>query len=257
MKCNEILDRLDPYRDGELPIAERRAIDEHLAGCASCRAELTARGALSRAVGAAGGFVAPPALRQRVVARLRAEPPVARGLFSLPTGWRHAAASIVALAAAAGLGALIALSLSAGAPARDWALREALSAHLRSLLEQNLLHVASTDPHSVRPWFSGKLDYAPPVLDFSQEGFPLIGGRLDYLNDRPTMALVYGRRKHRINLFVWPANAAPLDDASENRQGFHVIAWRDAVFAYVAVSDLQPLELESFVRLMRARAAPS
>jgi anti-sigma factor RsiW len=124
---------------------------------------------------------------------------------------------------------------------------EVVSSHVRALMVDHLTDVASTDQHTVKPWFQGKLSYAPPVRDFKAQGFPLVGGRLEYLEGRPVAALVYRHGQHAINVFVWPGTAAaqgPLD-----RQGFHVRAWADAGMQFWAVSDVNAADLETLQRL--------
>ena len=128
--------------------------------------------------------------------------------------------------------------------------RDVLAAHLRSLqTDGHLMDVASTDQHTVKPWFDGKLDFAPAVRDLATQGFPLVGGRLDYLHDRPVAALVYRRNKHVINLFIWPGVSG---EGNAEKQGYNLVHWSDGEMTYWAVSDLNMSELESFSNLFRA-----
>lgn len=128
---------------------------------------------------------------------------------------------------------------------------EVVSDHVRSLMGEHLLDVVSSDQHTVKPWFDGKVDFAPPVVNLESQGFPLLGGRLDYLEGRTVAAEVYGRNKHKINLFVWPA--------AQNRntikkvgvvKGYNVISWQASGMNYSAVSDLNPAELRQFADLL-------
>jgi anti-sigma factor RsiW len=125
-----------------------------------------------------------------------------------------------------------------------------LSAHVRSLAGTHLLDVPSSDQHTVKPWFNGKLDFAPAVKDLP--GFPLLGGRLEYFGGRPAAALVYGRRNHIVNLFIWPS-AAPVADAAQTRNGFHLESWFRDGTTFWAVSDLNETELRQFVSLYQQR----
>jgi anti-sigma factor RsiW len=129
--------------------------------------------------------------------------------------------------------------------------REVVSSHIRSLMASHLTDVTSTDQHTVKPWFNGKLDFSPPVSDLSTSGYALIGGRLDYLWDRPVAALVYQHRKHLINMFAWPdEGAADSESPPRTQQGYHVIHETHGGMAYWIVSDLNSEELSAFARLL-------
>jgi anti-sigma factor RsiW len=132
----------------------------------------------------------------------------------------------------------------------DLLAQEVLSSHVRSLMASHLTDVPSTDQHTVKPWFDGKLDFAPPVQDLSGQGFPLVGGRLDYLEDRPVAALVYQRRKHFINLFIWPA-AQDSEQRTIVRQGYNILHWTRGGMTYWAVSDVNASELNEFAQILQ------
>ena len=133
---------------------------------------------------------------------------------------------------------------------------ELVAAHVRSLMVDHLTDVASTDRHTVKPWFEGKLDFSPAVVDLADHGFPLVGGRLDYIEDRPVAALVYGRQRHFVNLFVYPDTGSESAARSLSRRGFQLVEWRRAGMRYTAVSDLNAADLVDFAALYRERSAP-
>ena len=126
-----------------------------------------------------------------------------------------------------------------------------VSGHVRSLMPNHLMDVPSSDSHTVKPWFNGKVDFSPPVKDLKADGFTLVGGRLDYLQDRTVAALVYQRRKHLINVFLWPSSRADSGVTAETRQGYNLLHWTRSGFEYWAVSDLNLQELGEFGRLLQ------
>lgn len=190
-------------------------------------------------------YAAPPGLAARILAALppslTQEPavPGPRAGSRWNTWW---AGSALTTAFALVLGAGVYLAV----PGADERLaEEVIAGHVRSLMVDHAADVASSDRHAVKPWFAGKLDFSPPVIDLTAQGFTLVGGRLDYLDRRPVAALIYRHRQHLINLFVWPA-AGDAGPRKLERQGFHLITWNRAGMTWWAVSDLNPQELAQF-----------
>ena len=128
--------------------------------------------------------------------------------------------------------------------------QEVVSSHIRSMMLNHLVDVPSSDQHTVKPWFNGKLDFAPEVKDFADQGFPLAGGRLDYIDNRTVAALVYQRRKHSINLFIWPSPGAPINPQQFSVNGYHIIHWTKSGASYWAVSDVNSTDLSEFAELV-------
>jgi len=237
--------------DGELAARDGAAVAAHLAACGECRSLHVSLSAAKQAMlAAAPRFAAPEELRRRVAASIEAK----TGPAPLPTRsagrfeWSWLGGSF-------GAGALLAaaLLLLVFVP-RDAGVEDAvLDGHVRALQPGHLFDVPSSDRHTVKPWFDGKLDFAPPVKELSTQGFPLQGGRLDYIAGRPAAALVYGRARHVIDLFIWPnAGGREAAPAIALRNGYNLVGWKDGAMNYWAVSDLNPEELGEFVRDWRA-----
>ena len=198
-------------------------------------------------------YKAPPGLERRIRHMIAQE---SRGPSWLDR-LRGNFASWWPMAASFACGLLVAVSATTllGTARNDDEFEQQLvSAHVRSLMPNHLMDVVSTDQHTVKPWFTGKLDFSPPVADLASEGFPLVGGRLDYLQDRAVAVLVYQRRGHVINVFVMPARddraTAP---ASALRQGYQVAEWQKSGMRLRAVSDLGRDELDQFAQMLKAR----
>ena len=231
--------------DGELDAAEAAALMAHRALCPICQAAGTELAAARELMREDLYEKLPEAARGRILGRLAAARPASpsRGPWqSLWRWWRQAAAGF-ALGAAAAAGLLL-LVLS---PAEEGLADQVLAGHLRALQPGHLEDVASTDRHTVKPWFDGRIDFAPPVKDLAAQGFPLLGGRLDYLAGRPVAALVYRRDKHIINLFIWPAErAADAPLRTVERQGYNIVHWSASGMRLWAVSDLERDQLRAF-----------
>jgi anti-sigma factor RsiW len=235
--------------DGELDAGQAASLAVHRSECQTCKAIYEQLHDTHQMLRTGLSYHrASPALRRVVserIAELASATPgtvAPRGMRWQP--WRRMTASF-------GLGAAIAVSLVLllQQPGEGGLSDQIVASHVRALQPGHLADVASTDRHTVKPWFDGKIDFAPPVKDLAAQGFPLLGGRLDYLAGRPVAALVYGRAKHSINLFVWPETGAA--DAAPNiseRNGYNMIHWRRDGMTLWAVSDLETRELSGFRR---------
>ena len=242
MNCHEVERQLDAYIDGELAPAESAAVQSHLADCRACSQRVAERQSLGQLVRRAPYYPAPDRLRAAVRASRRPS-----RLTPTVLAW---AASIL-LAVSVG-GVMIAGARRARTAAESSAsiANDIVGGHVRALMGDHLFDVRSTDQHTVKPWFLGKLDFSPPVKDTAAIGFPLIGGRLDYIAGRPVAALVYQRRQHTINVFVWP-EAQPAPPAAESLRGFQIQHWTRDQMAFWAVSDLNAAELGEFVTALQ------
>jgi anti-sigma factor RsiW len=241
MTCDEAEILLHALIDGELDAGHAREVEDHIAGCPDCAAALAAYREMSKAITDADlRYTAPPLLRKRIEAALPQTPAQMPNRRAVLRGF--AMGSAVSAIAATGLVAIVLRN--------DDAQRiesEVVSAHLRSLQAGHLTDVISTDQHTVKPWFNGKLDVAPPVIDLTAQGFTLIGGRLDYVDARPIGAIVYRRRAHIINLFVAVTSSTEHRPAKmETIQGFNIRSWSDRGLNYWAVSDIAADELAEF-----------
>jgi anti-sigma factor RsiW len=256
MNCDEVRQLLHAYLDDELDLATALQMEKHLPQCADCRKALEGAKAASRAASQPGVyFKAPPGLRDRLKSVIQDEAGEAEELeiaaIFVPWWKRPMAYSSLAVGVLLLIGAIV-LFLPIGASRGQ--IDELVASHVRSLEANHLLDVASTDQHTVKPWFDGKIEFAPPVVDLAGDGFPLIGGRLDYLQQGKVAALIYQRNKHFINVFIWPGNASPETDM---RQGYNLIRFECNGMTCWAVSDLNTGELQQFVDLFKAQKSSS
>jgi anti-sigma factor RsiW len=254
MTCDEAEVLLNALIDGELDAGHAREVEQHVATCPRCTATLAAYRQMSDAVSAGDlRYTAPAALRARIEAALPKE--VRSNVQPMPT--RRGVLRGFAFGSAAS--AIAATGLFAIVVRNDDQSRieaEIVSAHLRSLQAGHLTDVISTDQHTVKPWFDGKLDVSPPVIDLTAQGFTLIGGRLDYLDARAIGAVVYKRRAHIINLFVaQTSNMQHRAARTETIQGYNIRSWSDRGLNYWAISDLGADELAEFGEKLEVAAA--
>ena len=250
MNCNEVQRLVDGYVDGELDLVRNLEIEKHLQECVLCSQGYKNQQSLRDAIRGGPFYFKPPAeLRGRIEQSLRTAAKAEASPRVLPWRWLSVAAPV----AAAAVVVLALVPLLQGPSADELLRREVIASHVRSLMANHLADVPSSDEHTVKPWFNGKLDFSPPVKNLAEQGFPLIGGRLDYIGNRPVAALVYQRHKHFINLFVWPLEVkSDIGPKSLSRQGYNLFHWVNAGMTYWAVSDLEKGELQNFVRLAQS-----
>ena len=244
MNCREALDLMHGYVDGELDLERIVEIEQHLGACPVCKVQYDRARDLGAGIRAHADYhAAPAALRARIATALPRE----SGAGVRPA-WRWAwMASALAFVTLLGLG----LGLALLRPGADERLeRQLIEAHVRSLMADHLMDIASSDQHTVKPWMAGKLDFSPPVEDLAAHGYALAGGRLDYLDQHSVMALVYRRHAHVINLFVWPqATAVDLPLRTDSHRGYNVVHFSRAGMEFWGVSDLNAEELKDFAKL--------
>jgi mycothiol system anti-sigma-R factor len=239
------------YLDGELDAVRAAEFERHLEQCPECVTALESQESLRSSLQRAELYEKAPAeLRQKVLSSLR---PAAGPIPFVAPRRRAAVAQWLAIAAVLLLLLYSGWRLFPGLGQKNdqTALAaQIVDAHLRSLEPGHLTDVISTDQHTVKPWFDGKLDFAPPVQDFAADGFPLTGGRLDVVGGRTVAALVYGRRKHFVNVFIWPSSNPDAAPSTGAQQGYHWITWQKNGMAYWAVSDTAAADLDELQRLL-------
>jgi anti-sigma factor RsiW len=238
--------------DGELDAANSVAIETHLKTCSGCAAALEHLEAVQGALSQNGiRHITPSALRDRITAQLASQ----SGVTS--TQWPRRALSPWLAGGFAALAASLLLLVAVPQLTATGVEDQLIVSHVRSLLANHVTDIAASNQHVVRPWFNGKIDFAPPVVELSDQGFPLVGGRLDYVDGRVVPALVYHRRLHTINLFIRPLGSlsSPFSLAT-NRNGYSITRWAKDGLEYWAVSDINASELELFHRTFAERTTP-
>jgi anti-sigma factor RsiW len=248
VRCERARPLLPRLADGALGVLRHYRVSRHLARCPGCARDLEDTLAMRAAIRTNLPYHrAPPSLAARIGAVLPREVPPTP---SRP--WHRGPALRIAATGVAGALAGVALTLllagGPGGPPRGM-VGAAVDSHIRAMMADHLIDIATSDRHTVKPWLSARLDVSPPVRDLAGQGFPLVGGRLDYIDGHPAAAVVYRHDRHVINLFAWAApGAADAGFHAEQRQGFNVVTWRRDGVAYCAVSDVEAEELAAFTR---------
>jgi anti-sigma factor RsiW len=255
MTCEESEILLHALLDSELDAGHAREVEAHVAACPRCGVQLSQLRAVHTEMSAPQlRFSAPANLRARIEAMV----PAARASATVvpyPVASRRTLLKGFALGSA--LSGALAASLMIAVIRSDQDQRimgEVVTAHLRSLQVEHLTDVQTSDQHTVKPWFNGRLDVAPPVVDLTAQGFTLLGGRLDYIGERAVAAIVYRRRNHVLNLFVAPGASSEREVKTETVQGFNVKSWSDQGLNFWVVSDINAEELQEFVDKFQAAA---
>lgn len=251
MNCGHASKLVDAWVDNELDGGTAARVSRHLDECPACSAIAQQRVTARRCVKErAPYYKAPATFRRRLLAQLeQPAPPVAASRRRFVPGWRQVAATAIIALASGGFGYLLGRP-----PSQDVRYEQIVSGHVASLAPGgHLTDVASSERHTVKPWFQGKVDFAPPVRDLSVQGFELIGGRVESLGDRPAAAIVYRLRAHYVTLYAWrETNGAAASTQAHQLRGFSLATWADAGMRYAAVSDVNTIDLLSFAALMQS-----
>jgi anti-sigma factor RsiW len=249
MNCQDVIALIHAYADGELDLVRALELEKHLASCPSCSRACEDTKALKLSISSSDLCVTAPArLRRNILRELRAAD---RSTRSWPIAWRAMLKLVVPIAGVALL--TLALLPMLNVRSSDERLAEEVSScHVRALMLDHKTDVASSDKHTVKPWYQGKLDFSPPLTDLADRGFPLVGGRLEYVQGLPVAALVYQHRQHIINLFVWPApGKSVVSNKVSVLQGYNLVHWTESGMTFWAVSDLNRADLTGFTQLMK------
>jgi anti-sigma factor RsiW len=258
VNCDDALVLMHAHLDGELDLAGDLEVQRHIRECPRCASEFEAiRAMRTRLNDETFRYEAPAALKEKIQRAIPVSSPSPARREAYPSRRGPWIPRAFRIAVPMAIGAMLALIIAPRAigPASDQPIaNEVVASHVRSLMGAHLMDVASTDQHTVKPWFNGRLDFSPPVTDFAKDGFPLVGGRLDYIGGRPVAALVYQRAKHVINVFMWPASGnATGAERTETEHGYNVERLTVAGMNCWVVSDLNQQELGKFVELIRAK----
>ena len=247
MTCDTCRELLNARIDNELPAAELTDVDQHLASCATCTDEYRLIAQTHRTLSEAGlRYTAPDLLKARIRGAIAHDRTQVPEVTRKRSWWRFAAAGIAIAAVSS------ALTFAATRPDRAPVANDLVASHVRSLQPGHLTDIVSTNQHNVKPWFNGRVDVSPPVPDLTQQGFTLVGGRVDYVGGRTVPVVVYARRQHYINVYAWPvADAAAAEPKTSTRNGYNLVSWRSQGIQLWVVSDLNARELAELVKALR------
>lgn len=251
MSCQTAQEFIHAYLDGELDLARSLGVGQHMKECQVCATAYRNQTILRSAFKDSALYHSAPAgLEKRIRASLRREAKSEVGRHAFDWRWLPIGALAFLLLMTLVIWQAVPDLSSSG---DELLAQEMVSNHVRSLqLESHRADVISSDQHTVKPWFDGKVDFAPPVKDFSSQGFALLGGRLEYLNNRAVAALIYQRQKHFINLYIWPAEQSnATSEVATKRQGYNLLHWTNSGMTYWAISDLNGVELHEFAGLVQ------
>jgi len=256
VNCDDARLLIHGHLDGELDLVRDLEVQRHLDECPRCSREYAAfRAMRSRLKDEEFRFQAPAELKEKIRRAIPTSPPPRGNAYPARRGpWVPRAIRFAVPMAIGAMLALVIMPRGFGPNANQLVASEVVASHVRALMPGHLMDVASTDQHTVKPWFNGRLDFSPPVTDFAKDGFPLVGGRLDYIEGRPVAALVYQHGKHVINVFMWPsAGDETSAERIETEHGYHVEQLVVAGMNCWVVSDLNPQELDKLAGLLRAK----
>jgi len=249
MQCREAHEALSALLDGEIVVDQQQAAKAHIASCSLCSELARDYRRIGENLRTAARVPPPADLADKIRTRLQTEARASTRLAGFD--WRRVAAQAAVLVVVSGLSGLIGWQLSQSALETRRLERDVVAAHVRSLLQDSTVQVASSESHTVKPWFNGRIEFAPTVKDLTAQGFPLVGGRLDFVDNRRIAALVYKRRQHVINIFLWPADAQHRSlPAPSQLQGYNTITWTSGGMTYWAISDLNAKELAQLQALL-------
>lgn len=258
MNCNDAKIALHAYIDEELSSTEAQQLKEHIESCADCSEEYSQLIHLRNSIKPNELYTTTPShLENSISIKLDNLDKNLSNSENKTSFWSSLTPKLIYSLPALFLGLVIGwtgFSQFQSQQNYNGLLQSLASAHIHSLMANHLTDVASSDSHTVKPWFHGRLDFSPPVQDFTQQGFPLIGGRLEYLAESPAAALVYRHRQHSINLFIAPEPSQPVKPESSAYNGYHILYWNKGGLSFWAVSDLNLANLEDFRKLQLSGA---